>query len=227
MKWSWHLEDGVYVLRFPRFPGLAEGGFRGRALRAAPPPPDPPGAVRLGQVHGATVAVAGEAGSFADTDAVVSRAPGLLLTVRTADCVPILLAAPDQGVGLVHAGWRGLVAGVVEAAVARFPRPESLQAALGPAIGPCCFEVGPEVAARFPGASRPGRPRPFVDLWKAAAARLVAAGVPGAAVHGSGICTRCHQHLLYSHRGSGGRPGRILAFAAAVAPPPPDHAQEA
>jgi len=203
------------VLRFDPVPGLAEGGFRGRGLRGDPPLPDPAVAVRLGQVHGVRVAAAEGAGSIPETDGVVTRVPGLLLTVRTADCLPVILAAPKDGVGLVHAGWRGLAAGVLEAAVARFARPGALRAVLGPAIGPCCFEVGPEVAARFPEAVRPRRPRPHVDLWAVAAARLRAAGLPPEAIHVSGICTRCHQHLLHSHRGSGGGPGRIVAFAAA------------
>jgi copper oxidase (laccase) domain-containing protein len=137
--------------------------------------------------------------------------------VRTADCLPILLVA-ERGVALVHAGWRGLAAGVVEAALDCFRAP--LRAALlGPAIGPCCFEVGPEVEARFPDhVIRPRRGRPRVDL-AGRAGEILRSRAPHAEVLGPGPCTRCHQHLLYSHRGSAGAPGRILAYAVSGAPP--------
>jgi hypothetical protein len=93
-----------------------------------------------------------------------------------------------------------------------------LRALLGPAIGPCCFEVGAEVADHFPEDVRFPRAgaRPHVDLFAAAARRLVAAGVDPGGIAAPGPCTRCHQHLLHSHRGSGGGGGRNLAYAAAA-----------
>jgi copper oxidase (laccase) domain-containing protein len=141
--------------------------------------------------------------------------PGLLLTVRTADCLPILLVSESEGLALVHAGWRGLVAGVVEAAAETFSRPDRLVAVIGPAIAVCCFEVGPEVAARFPEVSRVGgvAGKERVDLPGDARRRLLAAGLDRGRIATGAPCTRCHQHLLHSHRGSGGAPGRVVAFA--------------
>ncbi len=198
-----------------RPPGTAEFGVVGRARRpGAPGPLAGREAVRLDQVHGATLREAREPGLLPACDAVVGRRPGLLLTVRVADCLPVLLAAPG-GAALVHAGWRGMVAGVVEAGVRALAPAEEVFAALGPAIGPCCFEVGPEVAERFPAAAvAPGpRGRPHVDLFAAARLRLLAAGVAAERISDPAPCTRCHRHLLHSHRGSGGAPGRNVAYA--------------
>ncbi len=217
MDWSWTLEAGAFVLRPDGLsPGVAEFGVVGREPRG-PGPLAGRDLVRLEQVHGTAVARAEAPGVIPACDAVVARRPGLTVTVRVADCLPVLLASPDEGLALVHAGWRGLAGGVLEAAVARFRAPGELQAWLGPALGPCCFEVGPEVAERFPAASVrrfPGR-RPHVDLAGAAALRLRGLGVRQDNISSPGPCTRCHQHLLHSHRGSGGGPGRNLAYAVA------------
>jgi YfiH family protein len=217
MGWTWNLEDDVFVLRHRPLPrGIADFGVAGRAIRAGAPDPLPVGPrVRPAQVHGTTVRDAEAPGDLPSCDAVFTRVPGLVITVRVADCLPVLLASPGGPAALVHAGWRGLAAGVLEAALDRFPRPRELHALLGPAIGPCCFEVGPEVAARFPPGAvrrRLGR-RPHVDLFTAARLRLLRAGVPASGVSVPAPCTRCHQHLLHSHRGSGGAPGRNTVFA--------------
>ena len=204
----------------PLPPGIADFGVVGRALRPGAPGPlaDRP-RVRLEQVHGTVVRDAEAAGIVPACDGVLTRTPGLLIAVRVADCLPVLLASPDGAAAMVHAGWRGLVGGVLENAVARFHRPDTLHAILGPAIGPCCFEVGPEVATRFDDAAvllRPGR-RPHVDLRAEARARLARAGVAERSISAPGPCTRCHQHLLHSHRGSAGAPGRNTAFAVLAA----------
>ena len=215
MKWTWTLEAGAYVLRPDRLPpGVEAHGVVGRTP-GGPGPLAGRETVRLEQVHGAAVAEASAPGLHAACDAVVSRRPGLILTVRVADCLPVLLASPTEGAALIHAGWRGLTGGVLEAAAARFRRPGELHALLGPALGPCCFEVGPEVADLFPGKTVRALPgaRPRVDLARAAALRLIAAGVPPERISPPGPCTRCHQHLLFSHRGGGGAPGRNLVFA--------------
>ena len=106
----------------------------------------------VSQVHSATVLVADRPGNLGEADAIVTQCVGLPIAVATADCIPILLEAPEA-VGVVHAGWRGAAAGVVIetlATMARLGHPAT-RAAIGPAIGPCCFEVGAEVAQRFPG----------------------------------------------------------------------------
>jgi copper oxidase (laccase) domain-containing protein len=142
--------------------------------------------------------------------------PGLVLTVRTADCIPVLLASPPRASRL-HAGWRGLIAGILEAGVATFAEPGRLHVLFGPAIGPCCYEVGPEVACQFPAAALPVAPGAGarLDLARSATLRLTALGIAADRVHAAPFCTRCHQHILHSSRGSGAAPGRILAFASA------------
>ncbi len=103
------------------------------------------------QVHGAQVAEATSPGNQGDADALITRVPGLAAAIGTADCVPVVIDG-DDAVAVVHAGWRGAAAGVVDRAL------ESLRssgvvprrAAIGPAIGPCCYEVGDEVLERFP-----------------------------------------------------------------------------
>ena len=114
--------------------------------------------VRASQVHGSRVIVVSEAPAAnavvdaGECDALVTSLPGVALAVQTADCVPVILAAADA-VGVVHAGWRGAAAGVAREAAHAFLAltrdPDSVRAWLGPAIGPCCYEVGPEVAGRF------------------------------------------------------------------------------
>lgn len=106
----------------------------------------------LNQVHGANVIEAAHPGLLGDGDAIVALVPGIPIMVATADCVPVIVEA-DGAVAVVHAGWRGAAAGVLPAALGALQaagrRP--LRAAIGPAIGPCCYEVGPEVAAEFLG----------------------------------------------------------------------------
>src|SRR5215831_7124488 len=147
------------------------------------------GVLSVRQVHGADVtvvdaALATDPETVARTraDALVTPLPGVAVAVYTADCIPVLLADPVRGaLGAVHAGWRGLVAGVIGAAVAALgrggTRPRDVRAALGPSIGPCCFEVGDEVAAQFaPAFVKPGasvRGRPLVDLRAAARQALL------------------------------------------------------
>lgn len=105
----------------------------------------------LRQVHGKQVVEVEEPGEFGDADALFTRQPGLPIAVFTADCAGVVLGATGA-VGVAHAGWRGADAGVVAALATAMAEAGAVPrwAAIGPAIGPCCFEVGPEVAARFP-----------------------------------------------------------------------------
>ncbi len=148
--------------------------------------------------------------------------------VSVADCVPILLADPETGaVAAVHAGWRGTIARAAGEGVRALARevgaPASrLLASIGPAIGPCCYEVSPDLAARFRdelGAEtvRDGA-RPRVDLWSANAAVLRAAGVLAERIELLGRCTACERDHFFSHRRDAGRTGRQVAFIAPRAP---------
>lgn len=177
------------------------------------------------QVHSATV-LEGRPGPCGQGDALVTGKTGLALSVVTADCVPVLLATGEQ-VAAVHAGWRGVVAGVVEATVERLvaagaPAPGSWCAWIGPAIGGCCYEVGYEVAERVVAASVQGvrlagtGERPHLDLPGAILAQLSAAGV--GTVRPLLWCTRCEEERLYSYRreGAGGGRNRSLVWMPAA-----------
>jgi len=175
----------------------------------------------LRQVHGASVRVAPWQGT-PDGDAAVAGEPGLLLGIETADCLPVLLVDPVlRRVAAAHAGWRGSAAGVTAAAVRalveRGSRPEDLLAALGPAIGPCCYEVGEELRAAFgpQGASffRPGpRGRPHLDVRAVNERQLLALGLrPERLVHVAD-CTHCQADRYHSYRRDGRGAGRMISF---------------
>jgi polyphenol oxidase len=160
------------------------------------------GAARLAQgrqVHGTRVVVDGQ--GIEDADGQVTTARGVAATVLVADCLPVALAGADS-VGVVHAGWRGLAAGVLEAGV---EATGAVAAAIGPGIGPCCYEVGDDVRAAF------GTQGPTLDLKAVARARLQAAGVQE--IHDCGLCTACDPERFFSHRRDRGVTGRQAGLA--------------
>lgn len=187
------------------------------------------GFARVRQVHGAR-AVRADAPSEGreEADVVVSTSPGVAACVSVADCVPLLLADPATGaVAAVHAGWRGTLARAAAEGVRALAREagapaERLLAAVGPSIGPCCYEVSPDLADRFcealgPETVREGTP-PRLDLWRANAAILRAEGVPAARIEVLARCTACERERFFSHRRDAGRTGRQVAFIAPRAP---------
>jgi YfiH family protein len=137
-----------------------------------------------------------------EVDGHVLEAPGIAALVLVADCLPVALAG-SGGAAILHCGWRGLAAGIVGRGVDAIG---AEAAAIGPGIGPCCYEVGDEVLAAFaplgPGLAT-GR---MLDLTAVARRLLERAGV--AEVEVAGVCTRCEQDRFFSHRGSGGSTGR-------------------
>lgn len=168
----------------------------------------------LEQVHGTDVADADAPRVIEPVraDAAIARRPASVCVVMTADCLPVLLCdTAGSVVAAVHAGWRGLAAGVLEAALGRMGcAPASVMAWLGPAIGPAHFEVGDEVRARFVTADAaaasafvPGRVRGkwMADLYALARLRLAAAGVTQ--VSGGNLCTYADQARFYSYRRDG------------------------
>jgi hypothetical protein len=190
------------------------------------------------QVHDAAVAVASRARPRPwprpDADAIVSNDPTAAIAVRVADCVPILCAEENgRAVAAVHAGWRGIVkraaiAGV-EALQSRYGvRPERVLAAVGPCIGPCCYEVDEPVLDAFRDAGhhpsmleRWFEPRAsgrfHLDLWRAVHDQLEGAGVPAGNIHVAGLCTSTHASVLHSFRIEGDRAGRMVAVIRAKA----------
>lgn len=140
-------------------------------------------------------------------DGHATEVEGLAGLVFVADCLPIALAGPG-GVAMVHGGWRGLAAGIAGRAAEMV---DASAAAIGPGIGPCCYEVGDEVLSAFaplgPGLAK-GR---MLDLVAVARRLLERAGVES--VVSADLCTRCNPELFFSHRGSGGRTGRQAGIA--------------
>lgn len=175
----------------------------------------------LQQVHGATVLQAPWVGT-PEGDAALAVEPGLLLGIETADCLPVLIVDPERRTAAAaHAGWRGTAASVasktVEALTAAGSRPENLLVALGPAIGPCCYEVGHELRASFgPAAApffKPGpRGRPHLDVRALNVQQLRECGIPSDRIHSVDECTSCHPDLYFSYRRDGPTTGRMISF---------------
>ncbi len=174
----------------------------------------------LNQVHGTAVVDAATAAGVPAADAAVSRTPGAVCVVMTADCLPVLLCdRAGTVVGAAHAGWRGLHGGVIEACVAAMRvAPSEIMAWLGPAIGPQAFEVGDEVRAAFvaadPGADAAFRPagvpgKWLADIYLLARRRLAALGVT--AIHGGEGCTVAEPARFFSFRRDGAT-GRMASL---------------
>ena len=193
----------------------------GFGTRAAYEWPQPWKTATLRQTHSSMAIIVREPVSRASAgDALITSTPGLLAGVRTADCLPILLVEEGRKVvAAVHAGWRGTVANVVASTITRMCEefsadPARIRAAIGPGIGPCCFEVGPEVAILF-GELFPERRdfnrRTKVDLAEANRRLLVRAGIPEERISGGAPCTCCHPKEFYSHRRDADDAGRMLS----------------
>jgi len=204
---------------------------------------DPKGVCRAQQIHGNAVARVGgaEAGrgyaglsaasapeqaTVPNVDSLVTNEPGVFLWLAFADCVPIMLFDPThRAVGLAHAGWRGTVGHIVARTVEKMTdefgtRPADLLAGIGPAIGPCCYEVGDDVAAAALAAFANDRDvvqpdvagRMRLDLPGANARLLLNLGVPARQIEASEYCTSCRTDLFFSHRAEAGRTGRFAAM---------------
>jgi polyphenol oxidase len=169
----------------------------------------------LKQVHSADcVAAGGRSGMLGRGDALLENTPGAVVAVKTADCIPILLVDERRhAVAAVHAGWRGTVARIaVQALKAMHDRfgsaAEDVHAAIGPGIGECCYEVGPEVAEQF---GRQGRAH--VDLPGANRQQLADAGLAPGRIYVANLCTKCHPGQFHSFRRDGDAAGRLYSFA--------------
>ncbi len=236
---EWRTAPGGRVLVSTALAAIAPHVFTTRGIGPDPAQPDYDaiGAhlglaardiLRVRQVHGRVVIVAGAdtAGEsvVGDADAIVTTGGGRAVSVRIADCVPILIA--DRGhrvVAAVHAGWRGTAAGIAGAAVEAIERlgvPASdIVAAIGPSIGPCCYQVDAAVRDRFlatgSGAdgwfTADGADRWRLDLWSANRAQLEAAGVPSYAIGVAETCTAHNLSTWHSFRGEGAGAGRMVA----------------
>lgn len=171
---------------------------------------------RVEQVHSGTVVDTSLAPCAAD--GLVGSAPGEAVRVVTADCVPILLASVEGlHYAAVHAGWKGTLARIVQAAVrAMDAAPTTLTAYIGPAVGPCCYAVDSErhgmFETEFPGWLAPAREGPSLDLQHLNALQLLEAGLLPSAIHTEARCTACEVGLCCSYRRDGDRAGRMAAL---------------
>jgi YfiH family protein len=188
---------------------------------------------RMRQVHGcAVVPLSSHDHPSSDppqADGIVSADPAVALVVQVADCVPLLIADSRTGiVSATHAGWRGAAANIAGATVRhlvdRFAiDPADLVAAIGPSIGPCCYQVGPDVKATFlagavanvdtwfrPDPNDPGGDRLKLDMWQANRDQLIAAGLRPDRVHVARLCTASHPDRFHSYRLEGASAGRLI-----------------
>jgi hypothetical protein len=185
------------------------------------------------QVHEAAVAVASvdrpRPWPLPQADAIISNDPNAAVVVRIADCVPVLLAEETgRAVAAVHAGWRGVASRAVIAGVSALQssygvRPQRIIAAVGPSIGPCCYEVSDSTYDAFRHAGHhpsileqwfePRAPGKFhLDLWRATREQLLGAGVMPDNIHVAGLCTKTHAHVFHSYRVLGAEAGRMIGI---------------
>ena len=228
-------QDGVRGVQLPAFasiPGLSHGfeqrlgpdGWESQEAtrrRVAAALEGDGRLLLLRQVHGRAVVRAPWDGR-PEGDAGLAETAGLLLGVETADCLPVLLVDPRRrAVAVAHAGWRGSALGVTRAAVLalveRGSRAQDLMVALGPAIGPCCYEVGDELRDHFGPQGQaffqPGpRGRPHLDVRAANRGQLLEAGVPASRIHSLDDCTCCRADLYHSYRREGRGSGRMISY---------------
>jgi purine-nucleoside/S-methyl-5'-thioadenosine phosphorylase / adenosine deaminase len=163
----------------------------------------------LKQIHSDIALDASGTGCIGEGDALISRERGVPVSVRTADCFPILLVdTHERTVAAVHAGWRGTAARIVCVALEKMnAAPEYIYAAIGPGIGACCYRVGEDVGRQF-GLSGAG----FVDLAEANRGLLIAAGVPEQNIETLGHCTFCDAERFYSYRREKEEAGRMISY---------------
>jgi polyphenol oxidase len=211
------MED-ARVRDWQSIPGLVHGfGRRGE---------ETPASVRdhlflLKQVHGTTlVTPPWEAAPEADASATIAAGP--ILGIKTADCLPILFCEPARRVvAAAHAGWRGTAAGVARTVLDWLAGQKidagAVRVALGPHIGPCCYEVGDELRRQFAESEQRffvagPHGRPHLDMAGINEAQLLAAGVPAAHIARVDECTRCHPDLYHSYRRDGPAAGRMISY---------------
>jgi YfiH family protein len=165
------------------------------------------------QIHSDRVLLVQSSGPQGEGDALITNLPGISLAIRTADCLPILIADPvNRAVAAIHAGWRGVVSEIAPQAIEAMRRqfgtkPSDLVIAIGPGIGACCFEVGPEVAVQF-GLS--GRTK--IDLVETMCRQLGRNGVKAGQISTAGLCSYCDPELFESYRRDREAAGRMVAM---------------
>ncbi|MBP7669538.1 MAG: laccase domain-containing protein [Candidatus Eisenbacteria bacterium] len=216
-----HLAEANYSLRVGDDPErVAENWRRIQAATGLPLV----AAAGLALEHGVRVHEVDAPGGRLPGDGLVTTKRNLALALTVADCLPLALSAPQRGVALVHCGWRGIAAGIAERAVAALSRAaasprDSLDAWIGPGIGPCCFTLSSDEAGAFPSARLEHSSRSSsasrsvsVDLAGSLRDALSAAGLSHEKIRITRLCTSCEPERFYSHRRDKGETGRMLAW---------------
>jgi polyphenol oxidase len=210
--------DGIYrCTSLERFTWLDHGFSTRRSVAL------PHSITTLRQIHSDLVRNAHVLADRAmEGDSLISNEPGKVIGVRTADCVPILLVdAETRSVAAIHAGWRGTAANIAGRTIEHMghvfqTNPLHIFAAIGPAIGSCCYEVGFDVAEQFrgilPELAVDGKNRVMLDLPEANRRLLLSAGVPCTQVYPSELCTFCNSDDFFSYRREQANPGRLISF---------------
>jgi YfiH family protein len=177
------------------------------------PAPNPESVSTLKQIHSNRVLLADQPGVIGEGDALVTNQPGLAVSIRTADCYPILLAdARNRAVAAIHAGWRGTAAHIVAETLKKMREefstdPRDVFAAIGPGIGVCCYEVGEDVSNKFGFANRT-----HLDLVSENRKQLETAGVLSQNIEALGACTFCNAERFFSYRREKEKAGRMTSY---------------
>lgn len=174
--------------------------------------------VHASQIHSGNVAIANQPGSIPETDAVIATACGIMLSVKTADCVPVLFYEPEHHVvAAVHAGWKGMISNIIANTILLMKKkficnPHGIIAALGPAIRTCCYEVGNDVAGHFSESEIEEHDgRKYLNLPLAVKYRIKACGIPEENIDDCQRCTFCEPERFFSYRRDGKDTGRIMS----------------
>ena len=170
------------------------------------------------QIHSPEVKFVYTPGEIAATDALISKSNSIVLSIQVADCIPLFLADPLNGIiGLVHAGWRGIekriISDTVNIMVQKGGSRKGIIAFMGPSIRQCCFEIGPEVSKKFPidCLINGNQDRSFLDLQQVATNQLIDSQVLDKNILSSEECTKCNPDKYFSYRRSGAKAGRMIA----------------
>ena len=172
------------------------------------------------QIHSSIVNVVETVGYAGEGDGLITRTAEVVLTVQVADCVPLFIHSRDScTLGLFHAGWRGVIAGIVEEGILNMVNqfntaPNQLEAVLGPSIGSCCYEIREDVSTYFPDLflRKKNREHSFLDLPGFVKEKLMSTGITADNIFMDGRCTFCSEQHFHSFRRDGAAAGRIICF---------------
>ncbi|MEA2101048.1 MAG: peptidoglycan editing factor PgeF [Thermodesulfobacteriota bacterium] len=171
----------------------------------------------LNQVHSDRIVLAEKTDMYAfpKADAIISTNLDDVLCIQTADCLPVLALDTKKPVmAAIHAGWRGLAKGIVKKTLIQMQGlgASNIRVSIGPGIGPCCFDVGMDVAKAIQAPYSMQESQCHVDLWQGAFSQAIEAGIDRHMIQGTRLCTKCNKKLFFSYRRDGDPTGRMLSL---------------